>query len=151
MNDSVPKYSPFMKKAAPLVWLAIALIWCCGCREYTDSISNQTAHTVRLNVAFVGGMTNYQMTLPGTNSGLPGIVFQRPVRIKSLEAFDWDGRKIGEFSRHDLPRWSNEYGRYNCYAIFDDGVFPVAKSCVEPGSYHLSEEHVKSVLGKASE
>ena len=140
-----------MKKSASIVWLAGALIWSCGCREYTDSISNQTSQTVRVDVAFVGGMTNYQLTLPGINDPMQGIVFQRPVRIESLEAFDWDGRKLGEFSRQGLPRGSKEYGKYNCYAIFDDGVFPVAKSCVESGSGRFSEEQVKSVLEKESE
>jgi hypothetical protein len=134
-----------MKKLMFFVWLAVAPLCFCGCEQFTDSISNQTAYPVRVKVTFAGGVVNDHLEVWGTNYPNSGIVLRRPARVESLEAFDSSGKKIGDISRDEIPRGSKEYGKHIAYVIFDDGIFPVAKSCWQPGSNFVSEDQVKSV------
>jgi hypothetical protein len=136
-----------MKKTMFLLWLAVVPLYFCGCEQFTDSIRNQTANPVRVKVAFTDGVVNDHLGIWGTNYPTSGIIFRWPVRIESLEAFDSTGRKIGDFSRNEIPRHSGEYGRDVAYVIFDDGIFPVANSA-ESGSRFVSEDLIKSVFKK---
>src|ERR1700722_8535191 len=110
-----------MKKFMFFVWLAVVPLCFCGCEQFTDSVRNQTANPVRVQVIFASGVTNDQLEVWGTNYPGSGIVLRRPVRIESLEAFDSSGRKIGDISRNEIPRHSSEYGKQIDYVIFDDG------------------------------
>lgn len=139
-----------MKRPLFLIGLTVATLWICGCRQFADSVVNQTGHPVRLKVTFANpGGINDHLKLPGTNDAMYGFVFEKPGTIEFIEAFTLDNKKIGEFSRNDIPFNSKEYENNISYAIFDDGVFPVGRSCNFIGSPpQYSEEQVKNVFKK---
>jgi hypothetical protein len=136
-----------MKKNFFLAWLAAVPLCFCGCEQFTDSIRSQTAYPVRVKVAFTDGVVIDHLGIWGTNYPTSGIIFRWPVRIESLEAFDSTGRKIGGFSRNEVPHDRREYGRNVAYVIFDDGIFPVPNSA-QSGLPFVSEDLVKSVFKK---
>ena len=136
-----------MKKFMFFVWLAVLPLCFCGCEQFTDSIRNQTANPVRVQVIFASGVTNDQLEVWGTNYPGSGIVLRRPVRIESLGSHLIPAaERLAIFPETEFPATAVNMESRLIIMIFDDGIFPVAKSCEQTGTALVSEDQVKSVF-----